>query len=699
MQALGVGDSLIDTITVTTADGTTQDITLTVKGTNDVPTISGDTTNTIAEDTATVTGTVNATDVDAGESSFAAETISGTYGSLSIAEDGSYTYTLDNTDSAVQALGVGDSLTDTITVTTADGTTQDITLTVKGTNDGPVANVDTATTAEDASITIDVLANDTDVDSGDTQSITSATISGSNNGSVSIVNGELVYNPGTDFNSLDEGETATVIINYTMQDSQGETSSSSVTVTITGVDNNSAPIAVADIAATTENSSVTIDVLANDTDSDLGDTLSVTMATVVGDDNGAVSIVGNQLVFNPGTDFDSLAVGQSREVVVNYTVSDGTASTMSTATITVSGTNDAPTAVADTASTLEDRTLTFDVLANDTDIDTDDTLSLVSASIEGSDDDDDSGSSDQGTISIVDGQIVFNPGDDFDDLDDGESRTVVVNYTMQDEAGVTSSSTLTITVNGEDEGIEIKGTNNDDVLTGSDLDDTIDGKKGDDTIYGKDGDDIIDGDKGDDLIYGGDGNDIIDGENDDDTLYGGSGDDIIEGGKGDDIIEGGAGADVIDGGSGTDTASYVNSANAVNVDLTTGTGTGGAASGDTLSNIENLVGSAHDDIFTGDSEDNVITGGDGSDTYNFASGGGDDTFSGGAGAWTDIINLNNINTLPGEGDWTLQITNGATFNVDSENNVLEFDSSATGSITIGGDTLSFDDVEKITWTP
>ena len=104
-------------------------------------------------------------------------------------------------------------------------------------------------------------------------------------------------------------------------------------------------------------------------------------------------------------------------------------------------------------------------------------------------------------------------------------------------------------------------------------------------------------------------------------------------------------------------------------------------------------------MFTGNSDDNVITGGLGSDTYNFASGGGDDTFIGGNGAWTDIINLNNISTLPGEGDWTLSISNGASYSIDAENHVLEFDSSATGTITIGGDTLSFDEVEKITWTP
>ncbi|UTW44003.1 VCBS domain-containing protein [bacterium SCSIO 12844] len=69
--------------------------------------------------------------------------MSGTYGDLTIEADGDWSYSADNSQSAIQALGDGDTLTDTITVTSDDGTTQDITITITGTNDDPTIGGDT----------------------------------------------------------------------------------------------------------------------------------------------------------------------------------------------------------------------------------------------------------------------------------------------------------------------------------------------------------------------------------------------------------------------------------------------------------------------------------------------------------------------------------------------------------------------------
>ncbi|UTW43967.1 VCBS domain-containing protein [bacterium SCSIO 12844] len=127
IQALGAGDTLTDTITVTSDDGTTQDITITITGTNDDPTIGGDTSGSVTEDAAatlTTSGTLTISDTDTGEAVFNAETISGTYGDLTIEADGDWSYSADNSQSAIQALGDGDTLTDTITVTSDDGTTK-----------------------------------------------------------------------------------------------------------------------------------------------------------------------------------------------------------------------------------------------------------------------------------------------------------------------------------------------------------------------------------------------------------------------------------------------------------------------------------------------------------------------------------------------------------------------------------------------
>ena len=105
----------------------------------------------------------------------------------------------------------------------------------------------------------------------------------------------------------------------------------------------------------------------------------------------------------------------------------------------------------------------------------------------------------------------------------------------------------------------------------------------------------------------------------------GNGNDIITGNDDDNVIEGRAGADTIDGVGGADTAAYTGSDSAVTVNLSDGTATGGDAEGDTLTSIENLSGSAHDDTLTGDASDNVLEGAGGADTLD--GGDGADTAS------------------------------------------------------------------------
>ena len=93
------------------------------------------------------------TDIDAGESAFQAETVSGNYGSVTIDAAGAWTYTIDNTLAAIQSLGAGESTSDTVTVRTADGTTEAITITISGTNDVPtVSGVVTGSSTDASSI-------------------------------------------------------------------------------------------------------------------------------------------------------------------------------------------------------------------------------------------------------------------------------------------------------------------------------------------------------------------------------------------------------------------------------------------------------------------------------------------------------------------------------------------------------------------
>ncbi len=126
------------------------------------------------------------------------------------------------------------------------------------------------------------------------------------------------------------------------------------------------------------------------------------------------------------------------------------------------------------------------------------------------------------------------------------------------------------------------------------------------TLTGTTGNDKLTGGLGDDTLTGGGG---------DDTLIGGAGDDELNGGMGDDALTGGAGADMLDGGAGDgDTASYEGSSAGVVVRLHSGVARRGDAEGDELSNIENLVGSAHADRLAGDDRANTVTGGDGDDS-------------------------------------------------------------------------------------
>ena len=146
------------------ADGTaSQVVTVTITGTNDVPVIGGVASGAVHEDVAVVdgnlatSGALTIADVDAGQSSFAPQ--AGTagsngYGSFTLAADGSWTYTADNSQAAIQQLGAGQSLTDSFTAVSLDGTaSQVVTVTITGTNDVPViGGVATGAVTEDVAV-------------------------------------------------------------------------------------------------------------------------------------------------------------------------------------------------------------------------------------------------------------------------------------------------------------------------------------------------------------------------------------------------------------------------------------------------------------------------------------------------------------------------------------------------------------------
>ncbi len=229
-------------------------------------------------------------------------------------------------------------------------------------NDAPNVKNDVITTEEDTAVTIDVLVNDSDVE-GDVLSIQSASVP-SEQGSVDIVDGKLVFTPAENFN----GEAT---ITYIVTDGD-LTDEANVTVTVTPV--NDSPVAVDDTVSTQEDTAVTIDVLSNDTDVD-GDKLSIQSATVP-EAQGKVEIVDGKLVFTPAENFNG-------DAEITYTVTDGQLTDEAKVTVTVNPVNDAPTIKVDAVESItEDAVSTDTVVATLEVADTDTPEDQLTVSLE-----------------------------------------------------------------------------------------------------------------------------------------------------------------------------------------------------------------------------------------------------------------------------------------------------------------------------
>jgi VCBS repeat-containing protein len=164
VQALNDGETLSDTFTVYSEDGTPQVVTITIEGTDDAAVIGGDTTGTVVEaggaehndpdGIPTVTGQLTSSDVDNADNVFQAVSDPAAsdngYGTYTVTEAGLWTYTLDNDNAAVQALNDGETLSDTFTVYSEDGTPQVVTITIEGTDDAAVIGGDTTGTVVEA---------------------------------------------------------------------------------------------------------------------------------------------------------------------------------------------------------------------------------------------------------------------------------------------------------------------------------------------------------------------------------------------------------------------------------------------------------------------------------------------------------------------------------------------------------------------
>ncbi|HHC6649966.1 TPA: tandem-95 repeat protein, partial [Vibrio parahaemolyticus] len=333
-------------------------------------------------------------------------------GTVIVNNDGTVTYTPDDNY-------VGK---DTFTyVVTSGGVSESTTAEVNVTpvNDAPVAKDDIATTQEDTAVTIDVLPNDTDVD-GDTLSIQSASVP-SDQGTVEIVDGKLVFTPAENFNGDAE-------ITYTVTDGQ-LTDEAKVTVTVNPV-NDAPTIKVDAVESITEDAVSTDTVVATLTVRDTDTPEDQLTVSLENNSNGYFVLVGNEVkLTQAGVDAVNNDELNLKDLTISASVSDGVNPTASDSdSLIVNRVNDAPVAKDDIATTQEDTAVTIDVLPNDSDVDGD-KLSIQSASVPEA----------QGKVEIVDGKLVFTPAENFH----GDAE---ITYTLTDGA-LTDQATVNVTVN------------------------------------------------------------------------------------------------------------------------------------------------------------------------------------------------------------------------------------------------------------
>ncbi|WP_310622361.1 tandem-95 repeat protein [Flexibacterium corallicola] len=525
---------------------------------NDAPMASNGSA-TIAEDNDLNGVLPTATDAEGDQITYALATGTSN-GSVNINTDGTFVYSPN-----LNYFGA-DSFSYTVSDDNGGANTYTYDLTITAVNDKPIAAADTATVAENDFVFIDVLANDSDVDNGRPSLVS---VSDPANG-VAILNGiDIVYQPDANFYGSDS-------FTYTIRDSGGQTNTGTVSVTVTSVNDN--PVATGESRTILEDTDLVLtfdELLANDSDADNDE---LTISAVSGASGGAVSLdaQAQTIKFDSGLNFNGLGS-------FTYTVSDGNGGTdTASVSINITPVNDVPIAIGDSATTIEEQSVTIDVLSNDLEFDGDNLLLLGTSGV------------DNGTVTEnPDGTLTFTPTAGF-------IGTETFQYSATDGA-LASQGNVTVTVeekpaivltgnyvtgysfsvltdgSGIANGIEITdidSSDGDDGVTQVALDDELiiqdreiyirTNTEGDDTqTY-----DTVDsqGRASWDLIIAGGGNDTIDAMGGWDLLFGGAGNDTLRGNGGIDRYYGNEGDDryihyaswremiIEDNGEGQDTA-------------------------------------------------------------------------------------------------------------------------------------------------
>ncbi|MES2339627.1 MAG: VCBS domain-containing protein [Pseudomonadota bacterium] len=494
-QSLAQGASTTVTVAYGVSDGTATtpaSVSWTVAGTNDAPTVTGAVTTTLSEDDApaTVALLAGASDIDTGAviHATAYSVTSGNAAGLSLVGD-----TVVVNTAAYQYLQSGGAEVVTVSYAVTDefggSVAQTATITITGVNDRPVTTDDTGATTENAVVSRDVLANDSDVDDANiTLQIGIANTRGAHGlgyaspGSASI-NGlsvgpdgrSLVFDPNgytdpltgvTGFDYLGAGQTTVVLIDYNAVDPHGANSSgglpaySTLAVTITGTNDVPTITSVAQAGAVAEDGTLTASgaVTANDLDQNAvldftGNASGAYGAFTVASGGGWSYALDNAAA-------QALSQGQNAVETFTVTVTDDQgASATQVVTITIAGANDAPVATATAAAVLEDGSTAGTLAATDVDGDAATVFAIVGAAPAGF-----------VLTSATAGTWTFDASS-YDSLAAGATLPLTVAFTATDSHGASSSSTLTITVTGVNDaptaGADTASATEDTTVTGS----------------------------------------------------------------------------------------------------------------------------------------------------------------------------------------------------------------------------------------
>ena len=295
-------------------------------------------------------------------------------------------------------------------------------------------------------VTDQLLGNDSDPDAGQVLAIIS--VDSARPDAVTLVDGRVQFQPDESLlQSLSAGETTTETLSYTVESG---TSKADADVVIVYQGSNDAPVANNDVAETNEDVPLVLAVISNDSDPDLADTLVITSV----DGSTALGVItitddGQSLLYEPS---QSLSEG-SVDDVFSYTISDGNTTATATVTVTVVGVNDPPVLVSDpTGFTLElvpeagEISIPLDAIFADSDLGS--TLTVLALDTELT----------RGAVRI--GSVLYDPGDAFDYLKEGEIGIEQFGITVQDEFGQTGQGVFSFQIEGiNDAPIAVANTN------------------------------------------------------------------------------------------------------------------------------------------------------------------------------------------------------------------------------------------------